>query len=58
MDKIPKGDMPLIIGDFNARVGIDQHLTSGSVFGPHAVDAINANEKHLVNTCSINNLII
>ena len=58
MDKIQKGDMPFIIGDFSARVGIDQHLTSGSVVGPHAVDAINENEKHLVDTCSINNLII
>ena len=58
MYKISKGDMPLMIGDISVRVGIDQHLTSGSVVGPHAVDAINENAKQLVDTCSINNLII
>ena len=58
MDKIPKGDRPLIIGELNAQVGIDQHLTNVNVVGPRAVDAINENGKHLVDICSINNLII
>ena len=58
IDKVPKGDMLLIIGDVNARVGTDQHLTSGNVVGPYAVDEINENGKHLVDFCSINNLII
>ena len=56
--KVPKGDMLLVIGDFNARVGTDQHLTSRYVVGPYAVDEINENGKHLVDFCSINNLII
>ena len=31
INNVPNGDMLLIIGDFNARVGIGQHLTSGNV---------------------------
>ncbi|CAM4833486.1 unnamed protein product [Rotaria magnacalcarata] len=58
INKAPKCDMLLIIGDFNARVGQEQHRTSSSVVGPHAVDTINDNGEHLVDFCSINNLIM
>ncbi|CAF4952644.1 unnamed protein product [Rotaria sp. Silwood1] len=56
--KVPKSDMLLIIGDFNARVGQEQHRTNSNVVGPHAVDTINDNGERLVDFCSINNLII
>ncbi|CAF5163420.1 unnamed protein product, partial [Rotaria magnacalcarata] len=36
INKAPKCDTLLIIGDFNARVGQEQHRTSSSVVGPHA----------------------
>ncbi|CAF3297940.1 unnamed protein product, partial [Rotaria sp. Silwood2] len=58
INKVPKSDMFLIIGDFNARVGQEQHRTNSNVVGPHAVDTINDNGEHLVDFCSINNLII
>jgi exonuclease III len=43
VDKVPRGDMLLIIGDFNARVGKQKNQTSKNVIGPHAVDKINEN---------------
>ena len=58
VNKVPKSDMLLIIGDFNARIGQEQHQTSSSVVGPHAVDTINDNGERLIDFCSINNLII
>ena len=58
LDKAPNSDMTLIIGDFNARVGIQQHITSRNVIGPHAVDEINYNGERLIDFCSINNLIV
>ncbi|CAF3715602.1 unnamed protein product [Rotaria socialis] len=58
INKVPKCVMLLIIGDFNARVGQEQHRTSSNVVGPHAVDTINDNGEHLVDFCSINNLIM
>ena len=38
INKLSKCDMLLIIGDFNDHVDQEQHLTSRSVVGPHAVD--------------------
>ena len=58
INKVPKSDMFLIIGDFNARVGQEQHRTSRNVVGPHAVDTINDNGERLADFCAINNLII
>ncbi|CAF3600487.1 unnamed protein product [Rotaria socialis] len=46
LDKVPKSGMVLIIGDFNARIGVQQHPTSRIVVGPYAVDTINENGKH------------
>ncbi|CAF3824708.1 unnamed protein product, partial [Adineta steineri] len=58
VDKVPRGDMLLILGDFNARVGKQQNLTSKNVIGPHAVDKINENGKQLIDFCSHNELIV
>jgi len=58
VDKVPKGDMLLILGDFNARVGKQQNQTSKNVIGPHAVDKINENGKQLIDFCSHNDLIV
>ncbi len=54
----PSNDLLLIIGDFNARVGKQQHQTSRKVVGPHAVDQINENGQRLIDFCAANNLII
>ncbi|CAF4219297.1 unnamed protein product, partial [Adineta steineri] len=58
VDKVPRGDMLLILGDFHARVGKQQNLTSKNVTGPHAVDKINENGKQLIDFCSHNELIV
>ncbi|CAF4222130.1 unnamed protein product [Rotaria sp. Silwood2] len=58
LDKVPKGDMVLIIGDFNARIGVQQHTTSRNVVGPHVVDIINESGERLLDFCSLNNVVI
>jgi exonuclease III len=58
INKAPSNDLLLIMGDFNARVGKQQHHTSGNVVGPHAIDHINENGQRLVDFCAANNLII
>ncbi|CAF4234070.1 unnamed protein product, partial [Rotaria magnacalcarata] len=58
LDKVLKSDMVLIIGDFNARIGVQQHTTSRNVVGPYAVDAINENGERLFDFCSLNNRVI
>ena len=58
LDKTPTNDMILIMGDFNARIGKQQHQTISSVVGPHAVDHLNENGKRLVDFCSHNDFII
>jgi hypothetical protein len=58
VDKVPRGDMIMIMGDFNARVSKQQNLTTKNVIGPYAVDKINENGQRLVDFCSQNDLIV
>jgi exonuclease III len=58
IEKTPKNDMVLIMGDFNARVSQQQHLDGSSVVGKHAVDDLNENGQRLTDLCSNNDLII
>lgn len=58
LDKVPKSDMVLMIGDFNARIGMQQHATSRNVVGHHGVDTINNNGECSIDFCSLNNLVI
>ncbi|CAF4461107.1 unnamed protein product, partial [Rotaria sp. Silwood2] len=58
IDKTPKNDMVLIMGDLNARVSQQQHLDRFSVVGKHAGDDLNENGQRLTDFCSINDLII
>jgi len=58
IDNIPKDDMILIMGDFNARVGAQQHQTAHGIIGPNTVDKINENGRRLLDFCSINDLVI
>ncbi|CAF3398890.1 unnamed protein product [Rotaria socialis] len=58
VDKVPRGDMLLIMGDFNARVGKQQNQTTKNVIGPHTVDKINENGQHLIDFCSHNDIIV
>ena len=58
IDKVPSGDMLLILGDLNARVSKRQHHAGSSVVGPHAVDQLNENGQRLTDFCAHNDLII
>jgi hypothetical protein len=55
---VPKGDMLLIVDDFNARVGKQDNHGPGNVIGPHTVDSTNENGKRLIDFCNLNNLIV
>jgi hypothetical protein len=55
---VPKGDMLLIVGDFNARVGKQDNQGPGNVIGVHTVDDTNENGKRLIDFCNQNNLIV
>ncbi|CAF4497459.1 unnamed protein product, partial [Rotaria sp. Silwood2] len=58
VDKVPSNDLLLLMGDFNARAGKQQHKTSGNIVGLHAIDHINENGQRLIGFCSMNNLVI
>ncbi|CAF3173654.1 unnamed protein product [Rotaria sp. Silwood2] len=45
IDKTHKSDMIMIMGDFNARVGVEQANTAGETVGKHAIDKQNQNGR-------------
>ncbi|CAF4980960.1 unnamed protein product, partial [Rotaria magnacalcarata] len=53
-----KGDIILIMGDFNARVGVEQASSAQSVVGKHAVDKQNQNGRQLVDFYLFNGFVI
>ena len=58
IDKTQKNDMVVIMGDFNARVGVEQTNTTEGTLGKHAIDKQNQNGRRLVDFCLFNNFII
>lgn len=51
-ESIPKNNLLLIAGDFNAQIGKDSHQNSPSIIGPNTFhEKTNANGKLLVNLC-------
>jgi endonuclease/exonuclease/phosphatase family metal-dependent hydrolase len=58
IDKTNKGDIILIMGDFNARVGLEQASSAQSVVGKHTVDKQNQNGRRLVDFCLFNEFVI
>ena len=57
IEKTPRADKLIILGDFNARVGSDSETWKG-VLGNHGVGKNNSNGDLLLETCSAYNLII
>ena len=55
--RVPRGDMLLILGDFNARVGNDSSTWHGTIgrFGP---EEQNENGVRLLDFCALNGLVI
>ncbi|CAF4625792.1 unnamed protein product, partial [Rotaria sp. Silwood2] len=58
IDKTHKSDMIMIMGDFNARVGVEQANTAGGTVGKHAIDKQNQNGSRLVDFCLFNSFIV
>ena len=57
LEKIPKHDLVIVMGDLNAKVG---HNNQGleRVMGKHGCGIMNENGEHLVDFCGLNNLVI
>ena len=55
--EVPKRDMVLIMGDFNARVGCDDNTWKG-VIGRHGPNEKNENGERLLDFCALNNLVV
>ena len=57
MGRVPKFDMLLVMGDFNARVGSDTVAWQGTIgrFGPKEW---NENAVKLLEFCALNSLVV
>ena len=55
--RTPHDDKLIILGDFNARVGKDQHLWEG-ILGRHGIGNMNSNGLRLLSLCSEHNMVV
>ena len=58
VDQVQKGDILLIIGDLNARLGYQEHLTAPQCVGSFTTDVHNANRVKLLDFCMLNDLVV
>ncbi|CAF4874669.1 unnamed protein product, partial [Rotaria socialis] len=58
IDGVPKEDMIVLMGDFNARISQPQHSTTSRIMGPFTVDVQNENGERLIDFCTTNNLVV
>ncbi|CAF1351176.1 unnamed protein product [Rotaria magnacalcarata] len=58
IDGVPKEDMIVLMGDFNARISQPQHSTTSRIVGPFTVDVQNENGERLIDFCTTNNLVV
>ncbi len=59
MDDLPKKDVILIIGDFNAKIGKGiQHESEAQVIGDHGLGSRNERGNQLIDFCMTNNLFV
>ena len=57
IDKRPKKDMKILMGDTNAKVGAD-NTNSEHIMGRHGIGVQNENGKLFVELCTFNDLVI
>jgi len=58
IDTVPKNHNYILLGDFNAKVGGDQHDTWPEVVGRYGLGKANERGLQLLQFCAINNLVI
>ena len=56
-DKTPKHDVKIIMGDFNAKVGMDNSGHEDAM-GKHGLGVKNDNGERMLQFCEMNNLVI
>ena len=56
-DKTPRGDIIMVMGDLNAKVGQDNYILN-HVMGIHGIGARNDNGERFIDFCSTNHLVI
>ena len=57
IDKTPKRDMKILMGDLNAKVGAD-NTNSELIMGRHGTGAMNENGELFIDLCTFNDLVI
>ena len=57
MEKIPKHDITLVMGDMSAKIGND-NMGMESIMGIHAMGNINNNGERLVEFCLMNSMVV
>lgn len=57
IEKVPKHDITVIMGDFNAKVGENNDGVE-RIMGKHGCGVLNENGEYLIEFCGINNLVI
>lgn len=58
MSRVPRHDMLLVLGDFNARVGNDHRTHGGGVVGHHGLPGTTENGEMLLDFCALNRLVV
>lgn len=58
IDKTVKGDIILTMGDFSARVGLEQTKSTQNIVGKYAVGEQNQNGQRLIDFCLFNEFVV
>lgn len=58
LDKIPKKDVRIIQGDWNAKIGCDVYQNWKGTIGKFGVGEVNERGARLLEFCKLNNLVV
>ena len=57
LDKLPKKDVNIVMGDANAKIGSD-NIGYEDIMGKHGLGTMNNNRERLADMCAFNRLVI
>ena len=57
LDKLPKKDVNIVMGDANAKIGVD-NTGYEDIMGKHGLGTMNNNGERLADMCAFNRLVI